>query len=121
MMWPALSSTKPEPSAFCFSVWGRPKSKGSFVRTTCVEVTWTTAGASRRKISLIVIALPGLTGLNDVGELPAKAGSIWRTVVVLPPTPSAEAPASEIAPPNRPAARSAAMGSNCLRERTVGL
>ena len=87
---------------------------GSLVLTICVDVTWTTPGASCRKMSLIVSALPGRVS-NEVGELPPSAGWICRTVVVLLPTPNAEAPASEIAPPTRPAANSATTGSTCVR------
>jgi len=49
---------------------------GSLVLITCVEVTCTTPGASRRKIWLIVSALPGLALSKEVGELPPRAGSI---------------------------------------------
>src|SRR5947208_3639214 len=112
-MWPALSITKPEPSAFWVCVWGRPKLKNGseFVLITCVEVTCTTPGASWRKISLIVSARPRLAVSKEVGELPPRAGWIWRTVVVLLPTPSAVAPTSETTPPTTPAAPSAATGS----------
>src|SRR5919202_506840 len=53
-MWPALSMTKPEPSARCVSCCGNPgiwKPKGSVLSsfTTLVEVTCTTPGAARRR------------------------------------------------------------------------
>jgi hypothetical protein len=70
---------------------------------------------------LIVSALPCLAGSNEVGELPAKAGWIWRTVVVVLPTPKAEAPARAIPPPSTLAAASAATGSKSPRELTVRL
>src|SRR6266516_7204313 len=121
-MWPALSITKPDPSAFSVCVWGTPKLNGSeLVLITCVEVTCTTPGASWRQILLIDSPLPGFAVWNEVGELPPRAGWICRTVVVVRPTPSAVAPTSETTPPSTLAAPSAAAGNTCPRELTVRL
>src|SRR2546430_12524814 len=81
-MWPALSITKPDPSAFWVCVWGTPKLKNGseLVLITCVEVTCTTPGASSWKILLIDSPLPGFAVSNEVGELPPSAGWICRTV-----------------------------------------
>jgi hypothetical protein len=104
-------------------VWGTPKSKNGsvVVVTTFVEVTCTTPGASRRKIPLIVSALPGVAVSKEVGEMPPSTGSIWRTVVVLPPIPNASTPSSETAPPRTLAPTSAAAGRRFPRELTFRL
>src|ERR1700747_1857511 len=99
-MWPALSITKPEPSACWLWLWGTEKPKnGSIagVLTTCVAVTWTTPGAARRLISLTDSALPLW---NAVGLAVAGSGCSSRTVVVVDLKGPSPGPAPEpTAPP----------------------
>ena len=119
-MWPALSMTKPEPSAVCFCVWGpKPNSGSAGVLTTWVEVTWTTPGASRRKMSFTERA-PLLDPLrsNAAGE-PVAAPPICSTVVVVAPKPNAAAPARASAPPARPAPSNAPTESRLRRPMTA--
>ena len=106
-MWPALSITKPEPSACAF--WrlgnGKPKNGSTLgAVTTCVAVTCTTPGAALRKIWLTVIALP--VSLTEIG--PAESGEATRRVVVVPSPkpPSSAAPPRASALPRKAAATS---------------
>ena len=108
-MWPSLSETKPDPSAcsvcFCWKPNGFPNGS-SGVSTDRVVVIWTTPGAERPKISLIVSPL-GWLALKPTAAFPGVTTS--RTVVVSPLPPKRRAaPASASAAPARPAPTSAA-------------
>src|SRR4029453_5768695 len=106
-MWPALSMTNPEPSAWVCCCWlgtGKPKNGSTLgAVTTCVAVTCTTPGAARRKIWFPVLAVPPRsTGLGPA----ARAGCPLTAPVSLSKPPRSAAPPSAKALPSRAAATS---------------